>query len=674
MADSNIRIAVILSAVDQMSSIISGASSRAQQRMAAISQKSFKIAAMSAAGAAASAAAIMAPIKAFADLEDSGLKLKAALMRDGGVVPAKLFDNLNKQAIQLGNKLPGTTADFQRLYTTLIQQGTPAQSILNGVGKAAAYLGIQLGMPMEETAILAARLRTQMGIADKDMMGFLDLIGRISNVGVSATEMQYAFGRSAGAMKLLGVQGLQASKSLGALFAILIRNGATGETAGTNVAKIMAELLNPTKLKAFNESAKSMGLSFKFFDKGKFLGVENFVAQLTLLQGMDAQKISKVLSPLTGGEGMDNQFLAALSGVGASGLNSMTASLSQQATMAKKTELLLTSLKNKSEAADGSFTNALATFGEKMAPMFKDGADYINTASGALQVFIQKHPVMTKYIGIALVALTAVLATLAVTAATVGVVTSGWGSLLTVFGLFSKAGPLVNTLILNMGRLLLGTATYIGRMSMVFFTRGIPAMASFTAQVWANAAAWLANPATYIILAIIAAVAALIAIGILVYKNWDKIMKWFGQQWSIAKAQVSGIISVFMMFHNVLAAVGKVMVGIWTFDPSKVVEGTKQAALAISKIQNGGVSLEYQRAYSQSMGGSGSIAPVSQKRINPAKGGSIHKTEVFQPIINLNGSADSKEAKKISGQLRSQWDIWTQDKEAKNNRLSFNNY
>lgn len=52
-----------------------------------------------------------------------------------------------------------------------------------------------------------------------------------------------------------------------------------------------------------------------------------------------------------------------------------------------------------------------------------------------------------------------------------------------------------------------------------------------TGAQWANNAAWYASPVTWIILAIIAAIALLVAAGIWLYENWDEVTKWLGEAW-----------------------------------------------------------------------------------------------------------------------------------------------
>lgn len=673
--DKAVKIALILTAMDKASAVVDAFASKSSRRLRAVQDKSYEIGKKSAVAAAALGGAMMAPISAFADLEDAGLRLKSVMMRDGGVVPEKMFKALNEQAIMLGNKLPGTTADFQNLYATMLEQGTPAQAILSGTGKAAAYLAVQLKMPTDQAGILASRLRMQMGIADNEMMKFMDIMARIKNVGVDPVEMQYAFGRSAGVLKLLNVQGLQASKTMGALFALLIREGgATGETAGTGISKILNELMNPTKMKKFNAVAKEMGLHFEFFKNGKFLGMENFVAQLSKFGGMDPQKIAKLLIPLTGGEGMDNQFIASLSKIGPDGLNKMTESLASQAAMTDKVNLMLDGLKLKWEAGLGNFINALAAFGGAISPLLKGLADGLGSVSASLQKFITQHQTLSKVIGVVLIAFTGLLSIVAGGGFLIGAFTSGLSNMILLFS---------NPLIRWIPGIFAQIGAAIARMGLLLLTRGIPAMVSFTATVWANAAAWLANPATWIILGIIAAVVALVAIGYVLYKNWDKIMLWFSEKWVTLKAGVSGVISVFKLFGDVLLGIGKIVAGIFLFDTSMIISGASQTSAAFSKIIHGGISEAFNKGFNESIrkslnvnitgNGSKTNGPVqtikSLDSIRPTTKSQVNNH--FSPTINLSGGT-AKDGKVISDNLKSQWEKWHKEKERNDKMTKYN--
>lgn len=101
---------------------------------------------------------VIKPVTAFAQAEVAATNLRVAMMDKDGKVSSN-FEKINKLATNLGDKLPGTTADFQDLMTMLVRQGMSAETILGGTGEAAAYLSVQLEMQPKQAAEFAAKMQ-----------------------------------------------------------------------------------------------------------------------------------------------------------------------------------------------------------------------------------------------------------------------------------------------------------------------------------------------------------------------------------------------------------------------------------------------------------------------------------------------------------------------------------
>lgn len=406
-----LKIAVLLTAVDKMSSVIKNAVGQSESDLKRLSEKQ-KALFGKGAGMAATGGAVLASltpaIQAFGDLEEAQLRLKASMMGPGGVV-SELFPKVDKLAEELGDKLPGTTADFYNMFEVMQNSGIKTESILNGVGKAASYLAVNIKMPYDEAGKFAAKMKEATGIADADMLKFMDTIARVKNLGVEAGEMQYAFGRSAGALKLLGIQGLEASKSVSAVYAQLIRSGMSGETVGTGFATIFGALLDPKKMAAFNEETAKLGMQMQFFKDGKFLGIENMIGQLDRLKNLDPGKRASVINALTGG-GQDAQMLQTLISNGVEGFNKMNKAMAAQATLEQKVTSQLGGLKAMWEATTGTITNMLAAMGKGLEPALKPLVDMIGRLAGWFKEVLQNNPALAKFLGM-LVAGTGVLLT-----------------------------------------------------------------------------------------------------------------------------------------------------------------------------------------------------------------------------------------------------------------------
>lgn len=88
----------------------------------------------------------------------------------------------------------------------------------------------------------------------------------------------------------------------------------------------------------------------------------------------------------------------------------------------------------------------------------------------------------------------------------------------------------------------------------------VPAFIAWAVSIWATTVALLANPITWIILAII----ALIAIIVLLVLNWDNVVKWITQVWAGFISWITGVIEGFVGWWNgIWAAVGKWISDVW---------------------------------------------------------------------------------------------------------------
>jgi TP901 family phage tail tape measure protein len=398
-----LEIAVVLSAVDRMSQVFNNAVGAASAKLKSFQEQyksSFDIGKGLVAGGMSLALSLAPAISAYSDLEDSSTRLKTVMMQDGAVL-SRNFDAVNKIATDLGDRLPGTTADFQSMFATLIKGGISEKSILDGVGKASAYLAVGLKVPYEEAAKLSAKLKEATGVADGEMLQFMDTIARVNNLGVETGEMQFAFSRSAGALKLLNIQGLEASKSIASVYAQLIKTGASGETVGTGMTSIFNAMFDTKKMNKFNAEANKLGLSFEFVDKktGQFKGVENMISQFDRLQQFNPAQRAKLVQALLG-PGQDAQFMNTLISQGVSGFNEMQKKMANQATLDKKVEMQLKTLANIWEATTGTFTNMLAAFGASFADELKFVADILGKIAGWFKEFAAEHPKLFKFIGL----------------------------------------------------------------------------------------------------------------------------------------------------------------------------------------------------------------------------------------------------------------------------------
>lgn len=409
---------------------------------------------------------LLAPVKAYSESENAANQLAGSMMGPGGKV-APEFEKINRLAVALGDKLPGTTADFQNMMTMLRRQGMSAQVILGGLGESAAYLGVQLQMAPTAAAEFAAKLQDATQTSEKDMMNLMDVIQKGFYAGVDSGNMLQGFSKISSAMDIIHKKGLDAAKTFAPLLVMADQASMAGESAGNAYRKIFQATLNNKKIAKANDALAGTGIKLSFQNnKGQFAGLENLYAQLEKLRKItDDGKRQSVINTLFGDDAETLQALNIMINKGIEGYRETAAKLENQASLRERVDASLNTLGNKWEAATGSFTNAMASIGETVAPAFKKLADWLGELASGLDGFVKRHPQLTSVLfklaaGFAVVAtatgalslaLASVLGPVALVRVSAGVLGLKFSS---AFGLIGKAIGAVGQGIVWLGRLM----------------------------------------------------------------------------------------------------------------------------------------------------------------------------------------------------------------------------
>ncbi|WP_446810293.1 phage tail tape measure protein [Methylomonas sp. 2BW1-5-20] len=311
-------------------------------------------------------ASMAAPAKAFMDLENSAVNLQNTLMDKNGNIPA-VFQKISEEAIRLGKQLPGSTADFNAMSSTLKALGVDANSIANGVLKATAYLGVvgkDINVTYESAAESMGKLSRSFNIADKDMVPFADSIQRVLFNGTKLDELQYAMSRVSGSLKVAGKQGLEVANQMLPLVSVFTSAGISGEEAGTGIREII------------NQAVKM----------NKFTGIPKLVADLDKMNHLPSKLRYAKLEGLFGKEHASKAALITLESY-----NRQVQAMANQGSLLDKVANSAGTLTNKVETAGGTWSDFMAKFGSHYAPELKSAADNMNHISESLTGFIDQN-------------------------------------------------------------------------------------------------------------------------------------------------------------------------------------------------------------------------------------------------------------------------------------------
>jgi TP901 family phage tail tape measure protein len=438
----------------------------------------------------------------FANLEEAQLRLRTTVMDVSGKVGPE-YEKLNALAEKLGTDLPGSTKDMVQMFIALREQGVQTNQILNGMGEAAAKFAALMHLGFAESAVHVAKFSHSMGLADAEIVPFMDLLQRLKYAsGVEVNELAYTFKFAGGSLKMLGLQGLDSARDFGAIVGVLARAGMEGSTAGTNLSQAFSRMAEIGHRLDRGQVKKLIGpildkyaIKLNFFtESGEFKGLRPMIAELEKLKALNPQEQIITLKKLFGDEAA--RPLAILLQSGIAGYDQMLAKMRDQADMETKIKEIMSGAKMQWETLTGTVANLVAHVGgvvSKVAGLIGImGA--INDLAGRLDSWVVANPTTAGIIAGVAVALTA--AALAA------------GSLLLAIGI---GGTLITKMVVGYGLL-------IKAVEMV----RIVSLAA-TPALWSMTAALLANPMTWVVAGIVAGVAILGAVFVWMYRR----VEWF---------------------------------------------------------------------------------------------------------------------------------------------------
>lgn len=351
MTDLHLR--AIITAVDKLSPVLVK-QSRAIRGWSRQFEKAGRGAIPMAAGLGA---AMLIPARAFMQAEDAATQLQNTLMTSDGL--SNGFEQLTKISTELGNKLPGTTADFLQMASTMKALGVSTESLTSGALEAAAFMAVvakPLGVTYDQAAESVGKLGRAFGISGKEMVPFADTLQRALHMGGDLEQMQYAMSRIAGPLKMLGKQGLGTANEMVPLVSLLSQAGLQGEAIGTGIQTMIEELV----------------------DEGQYKGVQSLVDSLEKIHKLTPKLQMEKLHDLFG------QHATKASIIGAGGYNQLVKDMEAQASLQKRVNNSLGTLTNLWDAATGTFSNAMVAFAGAYAPELKQLAQTLNDISGKL--------------------------------------------------------------------------------------------------------------------------------------------------------------------------------------------------------------------------------------------------------------------------------------------------
>lgn len=474
------------------------------------------------------------PLKAFEELDAAMNNMEVAMTNSTGKLPVQ-FEAIKRQTVELGNVLPGTTADFVNLASALKEQGMPMEAIAGGALKSAAHLAVVMKMVPEQAGEMVAKLREAFQLGEHEFDRMADYTQRARfGFGLKSEDLLLGAKYYGGKLNTLGMTGADNVRKIYAIQGMAAQQGMDGSTFGTNFSMmltrvgLMTERLHKSskEMKAVNEVLNKNGIKLDFFDKaGKFAGVDNMVAQLDKLKDLSMEKRLQVLTRLFGEEGGRVADLIARNG--RKGYQAALDTMDAEASLAQRISIATRSFRNQLEAFSGTFTNFLASVGAPLAQMFTPVLSTLNEiVGGPMMTFVEQNQGLVKVVGGIGAGAAGILAVGAAINALGFASTFAMGGVMRVVAWGSRLGTAVTWLTGLMPGLAAGFAT-VG------------------AAIMATPVGWIA-----------AGIAAVVAGGVLIYKYWEPLKAFFA---GFGEGLVQGLAPIGQAFMGAFGPVWNVI-------------------------------------------------------------------------------------------------------------------
>lgn len=468
---------------------------------------------------AATGAALAIPVKFYMDVEESQADLRKILGKEA----EKYYDDL----AELSKNGPLSQIEINEIAGSLAQSGIKGEDIV-AYSDMAGKMKVAFDISTDEAGTFLAKTKEQLNLSKDELFSYMDTLNMLSNnYSVTAAQLADVSARTGGFAKSINL-----SKESNMAFATsLISTGVTAEQTSTVLGKLYSELSQGA-----NTKNKAAALQRLGFDPGTINKEMAENAEGTILKVLEKIKNSNVadksalISDIFGSDKSVINGLSVLSenldGVKEK-LDKAKQAVSENERVNGEYEDRINTLTNQLKIFRNNAFNALADIGKSIAPELKETLNTLKEFAGKIANFIKENPKLVAFIvkmvaGFAAMNLGMGIANKML----LGPFAKGVGWLYK-FGAFKSKGGVFFALkkMFPLASKLFGTFVKIGTFIGGKFI-GIIKMVGLALK-----AAFVANPVGLII----AAIVAVIAIFVLLYKKCEWFRNGVNKAWKAIK-------------------------------------------------------------------------------------------------------------------------------------------
>lgn len=468
---------------------------------------------------AATGAALAIPVKFYMDVEESQADLRKILGKEA----EKYYDDL----AELSKNGPLSQIEINEIAGSLAQSGIAGEDIV-AYSDMAGKMKVAFDISTDEAGTFLAKTKEQLNLSKDELFSYMDTLNMLSNnYSVTAAQLADVSARTGGFAKSINL-----SKESNMAFATsLISANVSAEQTSTVLGKLYSELSQGANTKNKADALKYLGFDPKTINKEMAENAEGTILKvLEKIKNSNVADKSALISDIFGSDKSVINGLSVLSenldGVKEK-LDKAKQAVSENEKVNGEYEDRLNTLTNQLKIFRNNAFNALADIGKSIAPELKETLNTLKEFAGKIANFIKENPKLVAFIVKMVAGFAAMNLGMGVAnKLLLGPFAKGVGWLYK-FGAFKSKGGVFFALkkMFPLASKLFGTFVKIGTFIGGKFI-GIIKMVGLALK-----AAFVANPVGLII----AAIVAVIAIFVLLYKKCEWFRNGVNKAWKAIK-------------------------------------------------------------------------------------------------------------------------------------------
>nr|DAR78207.1 MAG TPA: minor tail protein [Caudoviricetes sp.] len=468
---------------------------------------------------AATGVALAVPIKFYMDVEESQADLRKILGKEA----EKYYDDL----AELSKNGPLSQIEINEIAGSLAQSGIKGEDIV-AYSDMAGKMKVAFDISTDEAGTFLAKTKEQLNLSKDELFSYMDTLNMLSNnYSVTAAQLADVSARTGGFAKSINL-----SKESNMAFATsLISTGVTAEQTSTVLGKLYSELSQGANTKNKAAALEQLGFDPRTINKEMAENAEGTILKvLEKIKNSNVADKSALISDIFGSDKSVINGLSVLSenldGVKEK-LDKAKQAVSENEKVNGEYEDRLNTLTNQLKIFRNNAFNALADIGKSIAPELKETLNTLKEFAGKIANFIKENPKLVAFIVKMVAGFAAMNLGMGVAnKLLLGPFAKGVGWLYK-FGAFKSKGGVFFALkkMFPLASKLFGTFVKIGTFIGGKFI-GIIKMVGLALK-----AAFVANPVGLII----AAIVAVIAIFVLLYKKCEWFRNGVNKAWKAIK-------------------------------------------------------------------------------------------------------------------------------------------